>query len=115
MNFYFSQLPEISIIAESSVPEFGPKIPEPSVISQSQLTHVLLPLLINANNSCIKSRKMNSLRGRARAELFASLFETLSGWNGVDGNYSGSKIGELIKPNLSQKSTKRLRDIKIYV
>ena len=38
---------------------------------------------------------MNSLRGRARAELFASLFEALSGWNGTDGSaFSGAHIGK---------------------
>ena len=42
---------------------------------------------------------MNSLRGRARAELFASLFEALSGWNGTDGSaFSGAHIGKSFQP-----------------
>jgi len=107
---------KISIIADLDITEFGPKIPEPSVITQKQLHHVLLPLLINASNNCIKSRKMNSLRGRARAELFASLFETLSGWNGADGGYTiGSKISELIKPANRIAEPKSMPNNEIYM
>lgn len=76
---------------------------------------MLLPMLINANNNCIKSRKMNSLRGRARAELFASLFETLSGWNGANGGYTGSKISQLIKPQRPDGNAEAMPNNEIYM
>ena len=88
---------KVSILSTDEISEFNPKLPELPVLSSKQLRDVMIPLLINANISCFKSRRMNSLRCRARAELFASLYEVLSGWNSQEGTYTGHRLADLIK------------------
>ena len=88
---------KVSILTTDEISEFNPKMPELPVLSSKQLKDVMIPLLINANISCFKSRRMNSLRCRARAELFASLYEVLSGWNSQEGTYTGHRLADLIK------------------
>ena len=72
---------KVSTLCVDEIAPFSPKLPELPILSGKQLSAVLTPLLINANISCFQSRRMNSLRCRARAELFANLYEQLSGWD----------------------------------
>ena len=88
---------KVSTLCVDEISPFSPRLPELPILSGKQLSEVLTPLLINANINCFQSRRMNSLRCRARAELFANLYEQLSGWDSALGTYTGRKLAELIK------------------
>jgi len=89
---------KVSTLINEDVADFGPKLSEQvPVLSARQLKDVLVPLLINANIFSYYSRRSSSMRCRARAELFASLYEVLSGWNAQEGTYTGQKLTDLIK------------------
>ena len=88
---------KVSMLVVDEIAPFGPSLPELPILNAKQLSKVLTPLLINANISCFQSKRMNSLRCRARAELFANLYEQLSGWDSAQGTYTGRKLSELIR------------------
>ena len=69
---------------------------------------MLIPLLINASNAALASKKLVCLRARARAELFADLIESLSGWDGTGQPVEGQKISELVRPPVVNKEKKKL-------
>ncbi|CBY34970.1 unnamed protein product, partial [Oikopleura dioica] len=106
---------KVSIVAEKSVADFGPKIPEPSVVSKKNLQQILIPLLINASNAALSSKKLVCLRARARAELFADLIESLSGWNGTGQPVEGQKISELVRPPMTREKKNLLPDNDTYM
>lgn len=75
----------------------------------------MIPLLINASNAALASKKLICLRARARAELFADLIESLSGWNGTGQPVEGQKISELVRPPTVQEKKKLLPDNDTYM
>ena len=71
--------------------------------------------MINASNAALSSKKLVCLRARARAELFADLIESLSGWNGTGQPVEGQKISELVRPPMAREKKNLLPDNDTYM